>query len=350
MATINVRSELEGFKRQFEVLLGSAVDCELFTKKSVIYSRFPSRRFAPPHQSVNQWEACMAGSGITIEPEPITTATESDAAIRRYDIVGKELLNSAGCPIIKTGGWSFNHCIKFRGDGITGAKNLFNRINKWALERRVFLQKLGIVRTASSSDTVRNLMLWADVVLAMAETMDTAMITPPKWYVQIRPNERVSVELWKRRSSHEFGAFGLSEIEQYEIGDDPEEIDSERPDFIGDSIAVIDALIELDSATKSSLKQDEVDDVEVNQVGTLTENDRSILTVMLDLKADKIQPRTGDEILGAVIAEKEVGDSKRAFENLQRLKLIQSKRGPSGGRYLTEHGVEIARKIKSRAD
>jgi len=83
--------------------------------------------------------------------------------------------------------------------------------------------------------------------------------------------------------------------------------------------------------------------------GTLTENDRSILIAMLDLKADKIHPRAGEEILGAVIFENEVGDSKRAFDNLKSLKLIKSKRGPSGGRYLTEQGMEIAKEIKKRS-
>jgi hypothetical protein len=84
--------------------------------------------------------------------------------------------------------------------------------------------------------------------------------------------------------------------------------------------------------------------------GTLTENDRSILIAMLDLKADKIQPRVSKEILGAVIFENEVGDSKRAFDNLMSLKLIESKRGPSGGYYLTEQGMAIAKDLKSRSD
>ncbi|MFN4904694.1 MAG: hypothetical protein ACK6AO_17565 [Planctomycetota bacterium] len=83
--------------------------------------------------------------------------------------------------------------------------------------------------------------------------------------------------------------------------------------------------------------------------GTLTENDRSILIAMLDLKADKIQPRVSKEILGAVIFENEVGDSKRAFDNLSSLKLIESKRGPSGGYYLTEQGMAIAKDLKSRS-
>jgi hypothetical protein len=84
--------------------------------------------------------------------------------------------------------------------------------------------------------------------------------------------------------------------------------------------------------------------------GTLTENDRSILIAMLDLKADKIHPRAGEEILGAVIFEYEVGDSKRAFDNLKGLKLIESKTGPSGGRWLTEQGMAIAKDLKSRSD
>jgi hypothetical protein len=48
----------------------------------------------------------------------------------------------------------------------------------------------------------------------------------------------------------------------------------------------------------------------------LTENDRSILIALLDLKADKIHPRAGDEILGAVFFENEVGDSKANSKSL----------------------------------
>jgi dTDP-4-amino-4,6-dideoxygalactose transaminase len=50
-----------------------------------------------------------------------------------------------------------------------------------------------------------------------------------------------------------------------------------------------------------------------------------------------------------VIFENEVGDSKRAFDNLKSLKLIKSKTGPSGGRYLTEQGMQIAKEIKKRS-
>jgi hypothetical protein len=112
-----------------------------------------------------------------------------------------------------------------------------------------------------------------------------------------------------------------------------------------------DSLLDQDTtqAPQRADNQADEDGVGYQLSGTLTENDRSILIAMLDLKAGKIQPRVSKEILGAVIIENEVGDSKRAFDNLSSLKLIESKRGPSGGYYLTEQGVAIAKDLKSRS-
>jgi hypothetical protein len=118
---------------------------------------------------------------------------------------------------------------------------------------------------------------------------------------------------------------------------------------LGRLIEIIEREVATTLATQRADNQADEDGLAYQLPGTLTENDRSILIAMLDLKADKIHPRAGKEILGAVIFENEVGDSKRAFDNLKSLKLIKSKTGPSGGRYLTEQGMEIAKEVKTRS-
>ncbi|MDV6034717.1 MAG: hypothetical protein F9B45_32420 [Phycisphaera sp. RhM] len=66
----------------------------------------------------------------------------------------------------------------------------------------------------------------------------------------------------------------------------------------------------------------------------LTENDRSILVVMLQLDASLAKPETARVIADAAL----VGDPKRAFKNVMKNKLAISTRGTTGGYLLTDAG------------
>ncbi|MEM7473711.1 MAG: hypothetical protein AAF483_01880 [Planctomycetota bacterium] len=77
---------------------------------------------------------------------------------------------------------------------------------------------------------------------------------------------------------------------------------------------------------------------------TLTENDRFILVAMLNLKAFATKPETGRSVVEAALFR---GDVKRAFRNLVANKLVDSKKGKSGGYWLTETGAALAAELKS---
>jgi hypothetical protein len=78
----------------------------------------------------------------------------------------------------------------------------------------------------------------------------------------------------------------------------------------------------------------------------LTPNDRYILQAMLALDANRYKPEKGDTIVRLATYS---GDSKRAFQRLLGLHLVESKTGRCGGYWLTEKGLEVANKLVSNS-
>tara|TARA_A100001391_G_C5044452_1_gene271754 strand:- start:307 stop:1236 length:930 start_codon:yes stop_codon:yes gene_type:complete len=67
----------------------------------------------------------------------------------------------------------------------------------------------------------------------------------------------------------------------------------------------------------------------------LTENDRCLLSAMLQLDAGKHYPKSGSMVVGTALYS---GDTKRAFDNLLANGLVKSKTGRGGGYWLTGDG------------
>jgi len=74
----------------------------------------------------------------------------------------------------------------------------------------------------------------------------------------------------------------------------------------------------------------------------LTENDRSILSAMLDLNATSLNPEPARVIIPLALY---LGDAKRAFDNLIGNGFVASKCGRSGGYWLTKRGIEVAKEL-----
>jgi hypothetical protein len=74
----------------------------------------------------------------------------------------------------------------------------------------------------------------------------------------------------------------------------------------------------------------------------LTQNDRYILQAMKDLDANQYKPENAATIVKAATYR---GDSKRAFQRVKELKLVESKVGTGGGYWLTEKGLSVANKL-----
>lgn len=85
--------------------------------------------------------------------------------------------------------------------------------------------------------------------------------------------------------------------------------------------------------------------MEFNLLGeALNDTSRCILRAMLELNPTPIKPETSATIMKTALGS---GDEKRVFQQVSRLKLIGSKEGRGGGRWLTEKGVTIAKKLAS---
>lgn len=76
----------------------------------------------------------------------------------------------------------------------------------------------------------------------------------------------------------------------------------------------------------------------------LTDNDRLLLQTMAELDARGHKPETGAVIVKTALYS---GDEKRAFRNLLLNKLVRSKRGKSGGYWLTKTGDELEKRLRA---
>lgn len=76
----------------------------------------------------------------------------------------------------------------------------------------------------------------------------------------------------------------------------------------------------------------------------LSENDRSILTAMLEIDAAIHNPQSAATIVKTALYS---GDQKRAFENLMLNGLVKSKEGRAGGYWLTDTGIELAKRLSA---
>jgi hypothetical protein len=247
--------ELQVFKRQLETAQVCSVECQLFASKSTIYSRYPNRRNAPSNPSMNQFNSVELGSGISISPEPIDDARQLATAIPLYDRNQEPVVNSAGDPLFKSAGWNVSYFIAFRGNDAIGVQNIIGRINDWAWRRRSWLQDIELIPKDIGGATDASL-LWADVVLRVGEQTHNPMLKPNSWYVVVQPYLSVNLNVWMRRNQPHYRPIfermcsGLSKEDESLIGDEPEDIEACREDFIGDSIAVIDWILDRNQPAK----------------------------------------------------------------------------------------------------
>lgn len=257
--------ELESFKRQLEMAQVYPVDCQLRSTKTAILSMFPTRRLIPLRPKSDHWDAHISGGGIDSLPKRMEAADETLKVQTLYDRDGIPIVNSAGSPIYKDGGWHVCHHIMFKGDRLKGVVNLFERINNWAWNRRDWLKQIGVIPSIPKLPG-KGLLIWAEIVLAIAEKSHSALIARPEWYIVIRSHMRMNLKLWKNQIlMSEYGLFGLTEKEIEEIGEEPEEIESEREDFIGDSIAAVSELMTLWGIMTDQSLQVDVGDKEKNE-------------------------------------------------------------------------------------
>lgn len=77
----------------------------------------------------------------------------------------------------------------------------------------------------------------------------------------------------------------------------------------------------------------------------LIDNDVAILDQMLRSQITADSPRTLAEILNVLNRK---GGDKHACDNLKDLGYVGTKRGPNGGFYLTESGIERAKRLRSK--
>jgi len=74
----------------------------------------------------------------------------------------------------------------------------------------------------------------------------------------------------------------------------------------------------------------------------LTQNDRDILVAMLEVKASKAKPASGQDLMVLALSG---GDKNKAFRRLVSNALVEGKRSRGGGYWLTELGSAIAKKL-----
>jgi hypothetical protein len=257
MADASLRDELESFKRQFEMLQVGEAECHLVTTKSAILTKHPVRRVIVKCQS-EPWDYwCMEG-GIELLPERILSVQDLKDAVPLYDFDGKLVETPNGELMFKTGGWSVSHCFYFRGRGYRGISKLIERINLWACEHRRWLNRIGLIPPIAQK---QGLQLWSEVVLSVAENSGSTSIAKPEWYVTARPGLRINVKMLNQSACK--GVFGVTQDEIDRLILEPQEIESSREDFVGDSIAVITELIKRSTQAESeqSPKADDGDEL-----------------------------------------------------------------------------------------
>ncbi len=98
----------------------------------------------------------------------------------------------------------------------------------------------------------------------------------------------------------------------------------------------------IDAVIDSALHSWETEPEHKTLASPLTDNDRDILLAMLELNATITEPKTGPEIMNAAIHR---GDAKRAFKRLKFNGLVHSKQGRTGGYWLTDSGIALAKTL-----
>lgn len=260
MASLDIRKELERVQRRLEGAQVFGVECVLHTTKSAMFSRYPTRRIIPcvKSQRHTSQTKTIGGAGIGTRPASVECVGDLIGVVPLYASNGTPIVNSAGDPIYKNGGWLVSHRIELSGQSTGGVASTIEWVNAWAIKRIGWFQELGLLPTEFELDS--GSLLWADVVLAMAEKSQSGLLVPTKWHVVIHPHLTVSLDSWRRKEHRdtlmELGEdWGLSQQQVAEIGDEPEDVEAERNDFLGDSLTTIEELIGILEASPQTKEQ-----------------------------------------------------------------------------------------------